>query len=234
MASTLARSAIATRVRDRGEWRAPLFSDTFINACVDDSWAAFHDLIAEVDEARFLSRASYSIVSGTAEYTIADQASDYYIALDVELDDPGSDTGWQSIDRADWDERNDRISGGKWSSRYLIRGGLIFLVPEPSWTGTLRLSYIPHATAFASDADTKDTINRWSEWVVLDAAIKCALKEGTSIKPYLEMRDRVEKRIRTMGDQDRGAPKQVVDAYGGRGALFWRRRGGCSGGGGVL
>ena len=214
MAKTKTLLVLRTEIRNRGDFQDPYFTDTEVNAYINDSIAALWDIIIATDPTRYVSQADISVVSGTRSYSLP---SDYYLLQGVEITDSSAPSGYRTMHKYNWHERNDGIlSNVKWDARYELRGNKIWFHPTPTWTDTVQIHYIPTATVLSGDSDTFDSINSWSEWVVLDVCIKCADKEEVSSKSWREQKDRVEARIISVVPQDRGEPVTVTNVYNNR------------------
>ena len=61
---------------------------------------------------------------------------------------------------------------------FMIQGTSICFRPIPISASTAQTNYYPTAPVLSSADDNLDSIGGWEEWPVLDAAIKCALKDG--------------------------------------------------------
>lgn len=225
-ASSLA--GLIRSVRTRGQWPREALSDTQIKEWLNTSQAAFQDLLFEYDPTQFLSRHDISVVSGTREY---DLPTDFYRLIGVAVGDSSNPNGYAVLERINWDERYDYVTiTDKTAARYLIQGDLLILHPTPTWSGTIRLEYMPHVAGMADYSDTLTlTRNAWQEWIVLDACIKAAMTMGTDPQQYLAQRAEQERRIMRASPRDAGKPKTVTDVYRRRydsdrryGA--WRRR----------
>lgn len=224
MASNVTRLDLRTLIRGRGDFRSDFVSDTEINSYINDSLAALYDLLITHEPSRFRSTADFTISSGIDEYTITSQASDFYRAIGVDVAESSSQTGYWPLYRFEWEERNDyTFIAEKEDTRYEIRGGLIRLHPVPTWSGSIRLHYIPTAPSLSDDITTWDSVNKWTEWVVLDCLIKCATKEESDPSAWMAERARVEQRIVANAEVDHGQPRTVIDIY--RGRRSRRRRG---------
>jgi hypothetical protein len=70
--------------------------------------------------------------------------------------------------------------------------------------------YIPIAATLAADGDVAQSINGWLEYVVVDAAIKCLMKEESDARPLLAIKKAMLERIETMRrDRDQGLPEKI-------------------------
>jgi hypothetical protein len=61
---------------------------------------------------------------------------------------------------------------------YQLQGGNINFAPTPNGTVSVTLNYVPTAPQLSDYDDTLNSINGWEEWIVLDVAIKCLIKDG--------------------------------------------------------
>ena len=62
---------------------------------------------------------------------------------------------------------------------YQLQGGNINFAPVPQSAFAITINYVPTAPVLSQfQNDTLDSINGWDEWIVLDAAIKCLVKDG--------------------------------------------------------
>jgi len=199
-------------VRGRGGWSKDDFDDSQLTEWLNSSIAAFYDLVTRHEDSYFLNNGDISVVSGTKGY---DLPSDFYKLKQVAVEDPSNQDGYAVLDRFDFDERYDYAcsSQHKWTTRYLIVGQQIEFHPTPTWSGTVRLTYIPLPTALDDPADTFRFINHWQEHVILSTAIKaCAVKREDPSTFIAQLRE-VEQRIIRSAEQDVGKPKTVVDMY---------------------
>ena len=209
-------------VRIRGEFDDSYFPDAQINAWINESIADLWDLIIEVDDARSLEQSDIDVVSGTRDYDLPD---DFYIFMGADIVDDTSGSGYRTLARYVWGERNDGLaSTNKWETRYEVRGGKIRFHPTPNWNDTVRLSYIKTAPILTSDYDNFDTINAWTEYVILDVLIKCAAKEDVDSKTWEKAKANQERRIRRIGTIDRGEPKRILNIYRSRKSFHRRKR----------
>ncbi len=211
MAANKSLSTLRTAVRNRGDFQTPYFTDAEVNSYINDSIASLWELIIKADSTRYVEQSNISVVSGTRSYNLP---SDYYLLKGVELTDSSAPSGYRSLPPFNWNERNSGIkSNNKWDAQYEVRGSKIRFHPTPNWTETVQIHYIPTATSLDSDAATFDSINSWTEWVVLDTCVKCGNKEESNTRAWEERKLQVEIRILTSGPQDRANPKTVTNIY---------------------
>jgi hypothetical protein len=61
---------------------------------------------------------------------------------------------------------------------YQLQGANIVFAPVPQGAFAATVNYVPVAPILSNSTDTLDSIDGWEEFIILDAAIKCALKEA--------------------------------------------------------
>ena len=132
-------------------------------------------------------------MSGTREY---DVPSDFFKLVGVDAYDSSLADEYQAMNHFNWSERYDSsYIGTKSNTRHHIRGGKLYLHPTPTWSGTVRLEYIPTYTNMVNPSDTFSLGNNWQEWVILDGVIKCAALLDKDPQIYMAQLQKVEERI---------------------------------------
>lgn len=145
------------RRADRPSTMRPTSGD--VTAMLRESWRALYAVLVRADRARFLTVETVSVTSGTSSYALPAAC---WQVVGVAVQDTSLPSGWRPLDRYQWDERYDApASADKSTARYEIRGSLLYLSPSPSWSGTVRVEYVPHASwtaaSFASAPSTAST-----------------------------------------------------------------------------
>ncbi len=102
---------------------------------------------------------------------------------------------------------------------YQIQQTDISLLPIPQGEHVVTVNYVPTAPVLADPQDTIDSLNGWEEFIVLDSAIKCLMKVGsTDVIPLLEQRLNAQRmRIRSMAprrDQQFAERVHVIENAG--------------------
>lgn len=165
----------------------------------------YYDLLVDTDEDYFISSTTIS-TNGTSD--LFNLPSDFFKLKGVDYD-IGGDT--VSMEKFTFVERN-RYRDRATKLRYRLVGSQIQFKPVPS-AQTITLWYIPTLTI----ADTSSTIlsvNGWSEFVVLDVAIKALLKEESDASSLMAERDVHTKRLMEMkANRDYALPERVSDVY---------------------
>lgn len=113
---------------------------------------------------------------------------------------------------------------------YQIQGQSITFRPIPQGAQTVTVNYIPTAPVLNSSEDQFDSVNAWEEFIVLDAAIKMALKDGQFdlVQTLQGLKEEERQRILAAAPQrDQGAPEQIHNTRG----LDWSEADDFGGGG---
>lgn len=108
------------------------------------------------------------------------------------------------------------------SYRYHLRGDYIVFQPIPTITNNIKMWYIPLATILTNDSDTMKGFNGWEEYVIIDAAIKMALKQENNVEELYRSKNDMIARIKQMADnRDSGFPQRVQDVEFDIGSKRW-------------
>lgn len=219
MARTRTLAQLRAEVRDRADIEnSQHITDAQITRYINQSAASLHAMMAETCEDWFLTReattapaASTGASAGTTE--IALQAS-FYKIIAVEAQVGGR---FVRLQRWGWQEHagltETDTTGGPYY--YRIAEGYYVITPDVPTGTALRTYYIPAFSDLSADADTYDGRDGWEEWVVLDAAIKCMVKEESDVRPLVAEREKLEARlVRQMQNRDVGRPPKVADVTG--------------------
>lgn len=153
---------------------------------------------------------------------------------------------WVPLARANWIDR-DRWTGfagqtgflsGYNQMSYRPMGNNIYIFP-PNMTQTLRLWYVPMLTQMLLDTDMLPfSISGWSEYVIVDAAMKAMVKEESSQKYAMlqSVKNSLIERISTIAaNRDVGQSNSISNTrntVGDPGFSNFGGMGGFSGGGG--
>lgn len=222
MARSVSLTTLLTRVRQRAdiENATARFTDAEITDHINEAIAEFYDVVrASWGEDYFRSSFPITTVSGQLVYSLpADFLS--LISVDVMLGSLAVASGrpfmenernWlRSFPTALW------IVGDRFY--YRLAASNITLQTAPSGY-SISLNYIPTPPKLATGGDTVDGIAGWEEYVVLDAAIKCMLKDqDMEMVAALEQRKAgIKARIDTMAtERDAGQTSRVQDVVGER------------------
>lgn len=106
---------------------------------------------------------------------------------------------------------------------YQLQGKKISFIPIPLGSYQVQLNYVPTAPTLSAPKDSIDSINGWDEFIVLDAAIKCLIKDGDmEMVPILEQRlAQQRERIRAMAARRDQQTAEHVHVIANRGFSDW-------------
>jgi len=229
MARAVTLSELIERTRRMADMENSLFvSDAEVTDYINHAIAELYDvLVSNYGEewGVYQIPAEIAVTASVDNYNLPD--SFYKLrAVDKKV---GSE--WEPINKARFIDRfydnssTFNATGGESYGYRLFGGTTIKLIPTPTQAGTIRLWYIPAVGNLVNGTDQLDGVNGYEEYVVVDAAIKCLLKEETDVT-FLEMRkQQLLRRIEVMSDErDVGQPDTIRDVRGGwwfRGSGPW-------------
>ena len=207
----MARVRTLAQLRDAARKRADIegsqhITDPELNEDINASIAALHALCVEASEDDFATTAAITTVAGLATYTVT-----LYKVRSVQIVDQGYVRDLDRFMLADLPRLTNSVYGGTGApTMYRMIGGKIMLAPTPQAAYAVTVYGVAASADLAIDADTLDGRDGWEEWVVVDAAIKCAIKEEQDIRDMVTERDRVQARILSqMRSLDQGRPPMV-------------------------
>lgn len=225
MSITLAQ--LKSQSRDRADMTNSQFvSDSELVNYINGSIAELHDLlIAAYDNDYFITEYTFNTVSGTDSYALP---ADFYKlrGIDSKI---GTDQ-WFTLQPFNFNERNSKndlvayLAYGN-NFRYRIMGSEVVFSPVPQGIYSIKLWYIPVATKLTSDSDTLNDLNQFSEYVIVDAAIKMANKEEADVSVLAAQKAELKRRIEVMA-QNRNADKSesISDIYAENLDYLWYSR----------
>ena len=96
--------------------------------------------------------------------------------------------------------------------RYRLKGNQLWLTPRPTTGTQIRLWYSPKMQTLDADGDTVDGISGWTEYIIIDGAIKCGQKEETDVSVLMAQKMAMLARIEASAEnRDAGSPSTVTD-----------------------
>ena len=214
MALTVTLSYLKEQVRARADQQNSLFiNDTELLGYINGSASALYDMLVEAAEDYYVDKVVIPIVQGTNEY---DLPEDFYKVLGVDYyvnSKPVPMSRFNFRDRHLYNYLDARPE----IVRYAIWGQQLVFKPMAPNIASVNLWYVPRITLLVNDADTLDGVNGWEEFIILDAAIKCMVKEESDPTVLVNQLNAVKDRIKTMSkDRDQGEPRTTTDIVGSR------------------
>jgi hypothetical protein len=155
-------------------------SDTELTDWVNHAGAELHDLLVDRYEDYFTTSVDFTISSGNT-YTLPSGFLKLR-GLDYQLG-----TGdWVTLKPFNFQDRNlveaKYLYDGNQGRRYRMIGNTLHIYPTSQGPGSYRLWYVANYTPLSADADiflstSVGDLQRWYQYVVIDAAIRCLQKE---------------------------------------------------------
>lgn len=190
--------------------------DLVIQAYGDDYYSAYVDFSTD-GQNQF-----YALPNGT-NYSAA-RAFYKFLGLDLALSNTLDSfvriTNFAFNDRNRYSVPNFQSFYGVTNLRYRLNANNLWLTPVPQANQNLRLWYVPRADTLSSDTDTVDGYGGWTEYIVIDAAIKAMIKQELDISGLELQKSQMTERINSVANnRDAGNPAKVVDvAYD---SMWW-------------
>lgn len=218
MSITLAE--LITDIRNRADMENSEFvSDAELTRLINKSIAELHDLLIQAYEGDYYVEEVEFTTSGQAEsYPISTvvPAGNFYKlrGLDAKL----NGTDWRTIRPFNFNERNKNKYGGDFlgitNVRYRLLGSNIRFTPIPDDNMDMKLWYIPTAQVLVNNTDSYDDFNGYSEYVIVDVAIKILNKEESDVSVLMSEKKDLKRRLEeAANNRDAGAGDTVSDVY---------------------
>jgi hypothetical protein len=205
MASTVTMGDLVTQVRQRADMENSQFVSSaelygYINSAAQD----LYDILTYKMEDYYTISAS--VVTDGVGDTFA-LPSNFYKLVGVDYSLAGM---IQPMEKFNFQDRNNYRYNAQLLRYRIIKDSIVFK-PTPS-AQTITIWYVPAFTKMDEAEDTFDGINGWEDLVVVDAAIKCLMKEESDVSGLLaekaQLMDRIEK---VANNRDMGKPEVVND-----------------------
>lgn len=179
--------------------------DAFINAGLD---ALYDILVQAYGEDYFLSSSAFNTVAGTATYALP---ATFAKLKGVDLTVNGTRIALQKFNFAERNRLRDPLLAGELPC-YRLQGNLLWLEPVPTAARAGTIWFIPSRPLLVNGGDTVDVPNGWEDYAVIEAAIRCGLKEESDVSGWLTLQERMRVRLEAaVENRDAGEPERVVD-----------------------
>lgn len=217
MASTLAQ--LRDKVRQRADMETSQFiKDAELTSYINNSYAELYDLLVSRFEDYYIKSLAFSIATGNT-YAVP---ADFYKLRGVDLKiDSGIDSPWTTVFPFNFTERN-RIESktrnilGRMTVSYRLAGQNIMIYPEDRAPNDYRMWYIPRYTPLSADSDQLSDVMDFEEYIIVDAAIKCLVKEESDPQALMILKAALKQRIEEMAsNRDAGSPQVIADVNSG-------------------
>ncbi len=200
------------------------------NNYINQSAFELYDLLTTVYEDYYLAPAAqfttdgsstqYNLPNGISSFTNQAGASfvpaAFYKLLGVDLCLNGN--AYITLHKFDFMSRNRSIYSNNTNSflgsvnlKYRVMGNKITFMPTPNAGQTIQLWYIPRMTQLLKDIDILDGVSGWTEYVIVDAAIKALTKEESDTTALMVRKEGLKRRIEESAmNRDAGQPDTIT------------------------
>lgn len=220
MARTVTLGELATRVRYEADLVNNKFvTDTMLYQFISDSHAVLYNKLLRADPERYM-REQTPTLDSNGEF---EADSDYYGTVSMEWSDSSNEGIYVHIARIAGVESNQfdhdqNTSGGVpvgWHPIYNTATPTtpkFRILPNPESRYTIRHKYTVAPAALTTSTDTVDGIAGWEEYVVIDAAIKCRIREESSVTALEKRLARFEDELDSIIEaRNVGSAGRVID-----------------------
>lgn len=215
MARTVTLTQLINSVRLKADMVGNNFcDDTEITEYINKSIAELYDLLLTTTygDDYFVSSTTITL-TGATTYNLVTAIPTFYKLKGVDIQD-GSQ--WRTLRPFMFAERNRQRNAAidiVDQYRYrLVGNNLQFETNAPPASGTIKVWFVPVATSLALGSDTFDGVNGWEEYVVLDAAIKCLLKEESDATALMKLKQmQLERIMAAAPNRNAAEPQRVTD-----------------------
>ena len=194
------------QLRLAAQQRADRVNSNFVtlpewNSYIGQSYYELYDLLITLYE-DFFVKAPYTFATDgtTSQYTLP---TDFYKLLGVDMGYPNaSGQGWITVKKYNFIARNRFVFPqvnsalvGVYNPQYRLMGNTIMFIPTLSAGQSVRLWYIPKLTQPLADTDIITGVSGWTEYIIVDAAIKALQKEESDVTILMAQKGALIKRI---------------------------------------
>lgn len=201
------------------------------NSNINQSGFELYDiLVTKFGEDYFLAPSVTFTTTGAKNYPLPDGVTTIggsippamYKLVGVDCGVAVGNNAWVTLPRYNWIDRNKFIypqlqanALGVFNLSYREMGNQLFFIPNPSAGQYIQLWYVPMMTQLLQDTDMLPfSISGWSEYVIVDAAIKAAIKEESYdlVAALNSSKAALLERIETTAaNRDVGQPNTISD-----------------------
>lgn len=185
------------------------------NTYINQSAFELYDLLTTVYEDYNLAAPYQFTTDGVSnDYTLP---TDFYKIMGVDLGLGTQGNAWVTVQKFNFIERNRYVYPnvtstflGVFNMRYRVMGNKLKFIPTPSAGQIVRVWYVPRMTQLLQDTDVLDGISGWTEYIVVDAAIKALKKEESDVSELMAEKQMLKQRIEESAqNRDAGMPDTI-------------------------
>jgi len=223
---------LKTESRQRADMENSQFvKDSELTSYINNSISELHDMLIQAYEADYYVKdVTFQTTSNQESYELSTVLpdNDFYKlrGIDAKL----NNSEWFTLQPFTFNERNRRQNFGAWrylgisNVRYRLVGSTIRFTPTPDDNIDVRIWYIPEAQVLSLDTDVLKDLNNFSEYIIVDAAIKMAQKEESDTTVLERQKALLKRRIEeAANNRDAGHGDSVSDVYNENNEFFFGR-----------
>lgn len=234
------------QVRLLSQQRADRVNSQFVslpewNSYINQSYFELYDLLVTLFEDYYLATPVNFTTDGSASYALPNgtnysAAKAFYKLMGVDCGLNTTNNAYVTLKKFDFIARNRYVYPnitstplGVFNMQYRVMGDAIQFIPQPASGQTIRLWYIPRLTQLLKDTDIMDGVSGWTEYVIIDAAIKALQKEESDVSVLMAQKQAMMVRIQSSAmNRDAGQPDTISNTR--MSGSFWGDQGGPNGG----
>lgn len=236
------------RAKQKADMQNSNFIDTWEwNFNINQSWLELYDILVTLFEDYYLAPALPITTNGSnSQFPLPDgtnyldnngvPAPIFYKLMGVDNSIAVNTNGWLTVNKFQFINRNKYAWNnsvgtvfGTNNLQYRVMDQNIMFIPVPAGNQTLRIWYIPLLKSLLQDTDIIYGVSGWSEYVLVDAAIKAKQKQDLDYSGLSAQKAALMERIEGSAiNRDAGQPDRIART---RNALGYAP--GMNGGGGM-
>lgn len=223
---------LRTESRQRADMENSSFvGDAELTSYINNSISELHDILIQAyDGDYYIDEITFQTSSNQNSYELSTIITndDFYKLRGVDAKLNNSD--WFTLQPFTFNERNKDQNSGSYSHlgvaavKYRLVGSTIRFSPVPDNNIDIRIWYIPEAMQLIADTDTLRDLNNFSEYIIVDAAIKMLQKEESDVSVLMAQKADLKRRIEeSANNRDAGSGESVSDVHNENNSYFWGR-----------
>ncbi len=209
MARTFTLLQLRTRVRQRTEMESSTFiTDAELNSYISASYADLFDRLVKAQPEVFLREQTLTATGSANTFSVA---SNYRTTVSVAYNDSnGLRTKLRRLNVQERDAQDHSTTGTNIGECYTLKADptldyvlLVQILPTPRSGTTYTHTYLIAPEDLTSDAQIIDGVSGFEEFIVVDSAIKCFIKEESTAQAQALMaeRNRLVERIESSNER---------------------------------
>lgn len=225
-------------LRERSKQRADRVHSQFVtdeewNRNINQSYFELYDILVQkygneyfvAPIARFTTTGDrfYPLPDGVITFQDADNVNfvprPFYKLLGIDLILGSTANGAITLSKFEFISRNRYVYPqittnllGIAGMRYRTMGNNLEFIPTPQGGQIIGIWYIPRMVELLKDTDIADGVSGWTEYIIVDAAIKALQKEESDVSVLMAQKQALIDRIEAAAEnRDAGEPEKISD-----------------------